>query len=159
MMKILNFIILIVFVGLIIFAISNWHAIITPIPLSLLFMEANAPLGLILLTITGLLALLFLGFVVYMQSSTLMLRKRLNRELEAQRKLAEEAEASRITELKNYLQAELQQLSNQNTDIHQKTTDKITNLETTVKDVIEETGSTLTAYIGEIEDKLEKKLG
>lgn len=156
-MKILNFIILIVFVGLIIFAVSNWHAIITPIPLSLVFMEANAPLGLILLAITGLLALLFLGFVVYMQSSTLMLRKRLNKELEAQRKLADEAEASRIAELRTYLQAELQQLSNQNADIHEKTANRINDLEATIKAAIEETGSTLTAYIGELEDRLEKK--
>ncbi len=156
-MKVLNFIILIVFVGLIIFAVSNWQAIITPIPLSLVFMETNAPLGLILLATTGLLALLFLGFVVYMQSSTLMLRKRLNKELEAQRKLADEAEASRIAELKSYLQAELQQLSNQSADIHQKTADRIAALEATVKDTVVETGSTLTAYIGELEDRLEKK--
>lgn len=156
-MKVLNFIILIVCVGLIIFAVSNWQAIITPIPLSLVFMETNAPLGLILLATTGLLALLFLGFVVYMQSSTLMLRKRLNKELEAQRKLADEAEASRIAELKSYLQAELQQLSNQSADIHQKTADRIAALEATVKDTVVETGSTLTAYIGELEDRLEKK--
>lgn len=156
-MKILNIIILIVFAGLIIFAVSNWHAIITPIPLSLVFMETNAPLGLILLAITGLLALLFLGFVVYMQSSTLMIRKRLNKELEAQRKIADEAEASRIAELRTYLQAELQQLSNQNADTHEKTANRINDLEATIKAAVEETGSTLTAYIGELEDRLEKK--
>ncbi len=156
-MKILNVIILIVFVGLIIFAASNWNAIITPIPLSLVFMETNAPLGLILLAITGLLALLFLGFVVYMQSSTLMLRKRLNKELEAQRKLADEAEASRFTELRTYLEAELQQLSNQNTELYQKSANRIAELETAIKATVEETGSTLTAYIGELEDRLEKK--
>ena len=156
-MKILNIIILIVFAGLIIFAVSNWHAIITPIPLSLVFMETNAPLGLILLAITGLLALLFLGFVVYMQSSTLMIRKRLNKELEAQRKIADEAEASRIAELRTYLQAELQQLSNQNANINEKTANRINDLEATIKAAVEETGSTLTAYIGELEDRLEKK--
>lgn len=156
-MKILNFIILIVFVGLIIFAVSNWSAIITPIPLSLVFMDTNAPLGLILLSITGLLALLFLGFVVYMQSSTLMLRKRLNKELEAQRKLADEAEASRFTDLRTYLESELQQLSNQNAELYQKSANRIAELETAVKATVEETGSTLTAYIGELEDRLEKK--
>ena len=146
-----------VFVGLIIFAASNWNAIITPIPLSLVFMETNAPLGLILLAITGLLALLFLGFVVYMQSSTLMLRRRLNKELEAQRKLADEAEASRFTDLRTYLEAELQQLSNQNTELYQKSANRIAELETAIKATVEETGTTLTAYIGELEDRLEKK--
>ena len=156
-MKFLNVIILIVFVGLIIFAISNWNAIITPIPLSLVFTETNAPLGLILLAITGLLALLFLGFVVYMQSSTLILRKRLNKELEAQRKLADEAEASRFTDLQTYLEAELQQLSNQNTELYQKSANRIAELESVIKATVVETGSTLTAYIGELEDRLEKK--
>jgi uncharacterized integral membrane protein len=157
MMKFLNLIILLVLVGIAVFAIANWQAIITPVSLSLFFTDTTAPLGLILLTMTSLLVLLFLAFVVYMQSSTLMLRKRLNKEVEAQRKLADEAEASRITELKTYLQAELQQLSNQNAEIHQKTANRLSELDASVKSVVEETGATLTAYIGELEDRLEKK--
>lgn len=139
MTKFLNIILLIILAALAIFAILNWQAIITPTPLSLLVIDANAPLGLILLAITGLLTLLFLGFVIYMQSSTLILRKRLNRELEEQRKLADNAEASRFTELRSYLETRLGQL------------------EVSVKDSVEETGSTLSAYIGELEDRLEKK--
>lgn len=138
MTKFLNIILLIILAALAIFAILNWQAIITPTPLSLLVIDANAPLGLILLAITGLLTLLFLGFVIYMQSSTLILRKRLNRELEEQRKLADNAEASRFTELRSYLETRLGQL------------------EVSVKDSVEETGSTLSAYIGELEDRLEK---
>jgi len=140
MMKFLNFILLAVLLMLVIFAVLNWNAIVTPIPLSLLFTDANAPLGLILLAITGLLTLLFLGFVIYMQSSTLMLRKRLNRELEEQRRLADDAEASRFTELRNYLEMRLGEI------------------ELSVKASVEESGTTLSAYIGELEDRLEKKL-
>jgi len=75
-----------------------------------------------------------------MQSSTLMLRKRLNRELEEQRKLADDAEASRFTELRNYLEMRLGEI------------------ELSVKASVEESGTTLSAYIGELEDRLEKKL-
>jgi uncharacterized membrane protein YgaE (UPF0421/DUF939 family) len=157
MMKLLNFILLIVLVALVIFAALNWQAIITPIPLSLLFTNAEAPLGLILLAVTGLLTLLFLGFVVYMQSSTLMIRKRLNRELEEQRKLADNAEASRFTELRAYLEGELANLNSQNSEIHQKVESRLSEIETTIKDKMEETGTSLSAYIGELEDRLEKK--
>lgn len=155
-MRFLNFILLIVLVALVIFAAINWQAIVTPIPLSLLITEANAPLGLILLAVTGLLALLFLSFVVYMQSSTLMLRKRLNRELEAQRELADKAEASRFTELRAYLESELQQLTTQNSDIHQKVESRLSEIEASMMGKMEETGTSLSAYIGELEDRLEK---
>lgn len=157
MMKFLNFILLIALVTLVIFAALNWQAIITPIPLSLLFMDAEAPLGLILLAATGLLTLLFLGFVVYMQSSTLMTRKRLNREVEEQRKLANDAEASRLTELRIYLETELKQLSAQNSDTHQKVEARLAEVETALKSAMEETGTSLSAYIGELGDRLEKK--
>lgn len=157
MMKFLNIILLIVLAALIIFAILNWQSIITPIPLSLLFIDANAPLGLILLATTGLLTLFFLGFVIYMQSSTLILRKRLNRELEEQRKLADHAEASRFTELRIFLAAELQKLNAHSNEMHQKIETRIADLETTLKWTVEESGTSLSAYIGELEDRLEKK--
>jgi len=157
MMKFLNFILLTVLAALAIFAVLNWTAIVTPIPLSLLFTDANAPLGLILLTVTGLLTLLFLGFVIYMQSSTLILRKRLNRELEEQRKLADNAEASRFTELRAFLAGELQKMNLHNNEIGQKIETRLTDLETTIKWTIEESGTSLSAYIGELEDRLEKK--
>ena len=129
----------------------------TPVPLSLLFTDADAPLGLILLAATAFLTILFLGFVVYMQSSTLILRKRLNRELETQRELADKAEASRFTELRTYLETELQQLAAQSNEIHQKVETRLSEIETGLKGSMEETGTTLSAYIGELEDRLEKK--
>ena len=156
-MKFLNFILLIVLVTLIIFAALNWQAIVTPVPLALLFTNATAPLGLILLAVTGLLTLLFLAFVIYMQSSTLMTRRRLNKDLAVQRELADKAEVSRITELRTYLEAELQRLSAQNSEIHQKVTIRLTEIETVLKGAVEETGTTLSSYIGELEDRLEKK--
>lgn len=156
-MKFINFLLLIIIVTLVIFAAVNWHAIMTPVPLSLLFMDADAPLGLILLAVTGLIALLFLGFVVYMQSSTLMIRRKLNKEVEEQRKLANEAESSRFTELRTYLETELQQLKSQSTEIHQKIDTRLSQVEAVLKGAVEETGTSLSAYIGELEDRLEKK--
>jgi uncharacterized integral membrane protein len=156
-MKLINSILFIVLVALVVFAAVNWQAIITPVPLSLLFSDTTAPLGLILLAATALLGILFLGFVVYMQSSTLMLRRKLNKELEEQRKLADQAEASRFTELRTYLEAELQKLNTQSSEVHQKVEARLAEVETSVNSKVEETGRTLSAYIGELEDRLEKK--
>lgn len=138
-MKLLNLLLLIILVALVIFASLNWQAITTPVPLALLFTNAEMPLGLILLGVTALLTLLFLGFVIYMQSSTLMTRKRLNKELAAQRELADKAEVSRITELRTFLET------------------RLVEIESTLKSSVEDSGSTLSAYIGELEDRLEKK--
>lgn len=156
-MRIINFILLIALVALVIFAAINWQAIMAPVPLSLLFGNVEAPLGLILLAATGLLALLFLGFVVYMQSSTLVIRRKLNKEVEEQRKLANEAEASRFTELRTYLETELQQLKAQGSEVHEKVESRLTEIETVVKGVVEESGTSLSAYIGELGDRLDKK--
>ena len=156
-MRIINFILLIALVALVIFAAINWQAIMAPVPLSLLFGNVEAPLGLILLAATGLLALLFLGFVVYMQSSTLVIRRKLNKEVEEQRNLANEAEASRFTELRTYLETELQQLKAQGSEVHEKVESRLTEIETVVKGVVEESGTSLSAYIGELGDRLDKK--
>jgi len=156
-MRIINFIILITLVTLVIFAAINWHAIMAPVPLSLLFRDAEAPLGLILLSVTGLLTLLFLSFLVYMQSSTILLRKRLNRELAAQRELADKAEASRFTELRTFLEAELLRIKAQGTEIHEKVVAQLSATETVLKSTVEESATSLSAYIGELKDRLEQK--
>ncbi len=156
-MKIINFILLIVLVALVIFAAVNWQAIMAPVPLSLLFTEAEAPLGLILLAATGLLALLFLGFVVYMQSSTLMIRRKLNKEVEEQRKLANEAEASRYNELRIYLERELGKVVEKSDEIQQKVDAQLNEVSTTLNNKLDETGASLSAYIGELDSRLGNK--
>ncbi len=156
-MKLINFLLLIVLVALVVFAAINWQAIMAPVPLSLLFTEANAPLGLILLAARGLLALLFLGFVVYMQSSTLMIRRKLNKEVEDQRKLANEAESSRFNELRIYLERELQRMTTQSDEIHQKVDTRLCEVSATLNGKLEETSASLSAHIGELDDRLGKK--
>lgn len=156
-MRLRHLILLITFGLLLIFAVINWQAIMAPTELSVIFTTINAPLGLILLIISGLLIVLFLSFVVYMQSSLLASRSRLTRDLEAQRELANQAEASRFTDLKAYLQSELQQLSQQNINLNSKTESRLNLLENTLTNHVEQTGTSLSAYIGELEDRLEKK--
>ena len=154
-----NILLIFILSVLVIFAAINWSAIVEPTSISLIFTTVQAPLGLILLTITALLAVFFLTFVVYMQSSILMERQRLSRDLETQRQLANQAEASRFSELRAYLETELQQLSTSNQDMQNHVETRLTTLEQTLNTTIEQTGNTLSAYIGELEDRLENNSG
>ena len=103
-----SLLIIVVLGVLVVFAAINWSAFVTPTALSVGFTTMEAPLGLILLGIAASLTLLFLIYVVYLQSSTLMESRRYGRELQAQREVAERAEASRFTHLQSFQEPELQ---------------------------------------------------
>ncbi|MEA2660075.1 MAG: hypothetical protein QOF64_2798, partial [Candidatus Binatota bacterium] len=95
-----------------VFAYLNWHVVVLPASLSLGFATVEAPLGLILLAVTAALTLLFLIYLVYLQSAALIESRRHARELQSQREIADNAEASRLKELRSFLEVELQQRDN-----------------------------------------------
>jgi len=104
---------LLLLVGLctLIFVGVNWAEMSRPTELSLVFGHIQAPLGLALLVIMAVLAALFVGLMAYTQSAALMQTRRHAKELAAQRELADNAEASRITELRAYMDAEIAKLT------------------------------------------------
>ena len=151
--------ILIVLGAVAIFAAINWKAFMAPTTLSVVFATLEAPLGLILLAVVGLLTLLFLLYVVYLQSSVLMENRRNARELQAQRELAEQAEASRISQLRSFLESELRKLGEKTEESKVAVLAKLEGVERELRAVVEQSGNTLAAYIGEIEDRLERAPG
>ncbi len=151
--------ILIVIGAVAIFAAINWKAFMAPTTLSVVFANVEAPLGLILLAVVGLLTLLFLLYVVYLQSSVLMENRRNARELQAQRELAEQAEASRISQLRSFLESELRRLGEKTEESKVVVLAKLEALERELRSVVEQSGNTLAAYLGEIEDRLERAPG
>jgi uncharacterized integral membrane protein len=142
--------------ALVIFAAINWSAFIAPTPLSMIFATVEAPLGLILLGIVALLTLLFLVYVAYLQSSLLIETRRHVREFQAQRELAEQAEASRVSELRVFMQKELRELTNRNEASRAQVLARLDQLDRELRTVVEQSGNTLAAYIGEIEDRIER---
>ncbi len=138
------------------FAAANWNSFMAPTTLSLLFATVQAPLGLVMLGFTALLTALFLLFIAYLQASLLMDSRRNARELQAQRTLADQAEASRIAELRGYLEAELPKLAKAITESQGTVETRLDRLDRDLRSVVEEAGNTLAAYIGELEDRLER---
>lgn len=138
------------------FAVLNWNIFITPTQLSLGFTTAQIPLGLVMLGLLAFLTALFLVFLLYLETSALLEARRHTRELQASRELAEQAEASRFTELRNFIEAEILKLTNLHTESESKAVAKIEQVENNLRVTIEQAGNTLAAYIGELEDRLEK---
>jgi hypothetical protein len=92
------------------FAAMNWDEFTRTAPLSFGTTVQYAPLGLIML---GLLAVLLLAFVISAamhRTQTLVETRHHYREMEAQRDLAEKAEASRFTDLRQYMDTQLRDL-------------------------------------------------
>ncbi|HSE87132.1 MAG TPA: LapA family protein [Candidatus Binatia bacterium] len=141
------------------FAAINWNAFMAPTKLSVVFANVEAPLGLILLVVVGLLTLLFLLYVAYLQSSVLVENRRNARELQAQRELADQAEASRFNQLRSFLEKELGRLGEKTEESKVGVFAKLEALERDLRLVVEQSGNTLAAYIGEIEDRLERTSG
>ena len=156
----LRTVLIILVLGLVaIFAIFNWSAFSAPTTLTLGFATVEAPLGLILLGVVGVVTALFLVYVVFLQSSTLMDSRRQARELQAQREIADRAEASRFEQLRSAMEDELKQLQSQSAESKTIILTRLDQLENDLRVAVEQSGNTLAAYIGEIEDRLERAGG
>lgn len=138
------------------FAALNWSAFMTPTTLSLGFAVIQAPLGLVMLGLLAFLAVFFLVFVVYLQTSVLFETRRHARELQANRALADQAEASRFTELRGFMDMELKRQADLDAVSRTTVLARLDQLDRDLRSVVEQSGNTLTAYIGELEDRLER---
>lgn len=110
MTRALIFFLVLVFIGL--FAAINWDAFTAMTPLSVGFTTVQAPLGLIMLGLVTFLCVLFTVWVIVLQANSLRDARRQTKELQAQRDLADRAEASRFTELRTDLVARLDEHAN-----------------------------------------------
>ena len=94
------------------FAVLNWGAFLAPTTLSFGVAQVQAPLGLIMLGLLAVLTALFLIYVVYLQTTVILEWRRREKELQASRELADQAEASRFTELRAHLDTRLSEIEN-----------------------------------------------
>jgi uncharacterized integral membrane protein len=157
-MRLYTLLLLIVLAAIAAFAVLNWNVFIAPTDLSLGVTRVQAPLGLVMLGLLIFVAALFLVFVVYLQTSALLENRRHTRELYANRELADNAEASRFTELRKFLEDELLKQANLNKESHSEMLARLLQLEQDLRAFIEQSGNTLAAYIGELDDRLEKTI-
>jgi uncharacterized integral membrane protein len=133
-LKILGIAILVALALLALFAALNWGALTAPTALSFVFFTVEGPLGVILLGVALAFALVLLAYAAMQRTAMLVESRRHAHELRAQRDLAEQAEASRLHELRQQLERECAQL----------------------RATIEEATNSLAAGIGQIDEKLSR---
>jgi hypothetical protein len=91
------------------FAALNWSEFLRQTPLSFGLFVMDASLGLILLAVLGITLLAFLASSAHLRTVNLLDHRQHSKALEAQRDLADKAEASRFTDLRQHMDAQLQQ--------------------------------------------------
>ena len=96
-----------------IFLILNWQGIMAPVPVNFIFGEFEAPLGLILLLVLGVLWIVGIAWSLMTQASTLLEIRRAYKEANANKSLANHAELSRTEQMKKTLQEEMNRMQAQ----------------------------------------------
>lgn len=154
-MRVRTLLLLLVLIAIGAFAVLNWGAFMTPTTLNLGVADVHAPLGLAMLGMLAFVTAFFLVYLVYLQSSMLLEARRHGREQQANRELADKAEASRFTELRGFLELELKRLAS--LDAESKTTllTRLDALDQGLRLTVEQTGNSISAQIGQLEDRVE----
>lgn len=136
------------------FGFMNWPVLNAPVPLWLGVTTITAPLGTLMLVLFGIVVLLML----IEQSIALAETRRYGRDLNAQRKLADEAEASRFTELRTYLSGELARSEQRLVDTQSVLIARIDQVERSLRTALEQQANSLLATIGELDDRIERSV-
>jgi len=152
-----SILLIVLFALLAAFAALNWAAFTATTSLTLGFTSVQAPLGLVMLALSALLALVFLGFAFYVRTSALLEGRRQMKELQAQRERADKAESSRITQLQQSLEAGLNRVAEQMNAHKNELLARMAQLEQTQAQLITETANGLSAAVGELEDRMARR--
>ena len=128
-------------------AAFNWPALAAPSSVSLGVMSVEAPLGLLMLSLTVLLGIFFLAYVLSLQGSTLMDTRRHTKEMQTQRELADKAEASRFTELRAFMEAQYQQGQS-------SVLSRLDELEARLANRADVSDNSTAAYVGQLDQQL-----
>ncbi len=140
------------------FALLNWQAFTVPTTLSLGFGSVQAPIGIVMLCIVFLLGAMCLAVVIYVQGAALLDSRRQAKQLQAQRELADSAEASRFTELRSFIDAEMLVLTRGTTELKSSMLTRLDQMEQGNHVVLQETANALYAHMGELEERLEHRV-
>ena len=124
--------------------------------LSLGFTTIQVSLGLVMLVLLAVATLIFLGNTLYMQSTNLLETRRYARELNTQRELADKAEASRFTELRSYLEVQALAAQQRETATSTALGERFAAQQKALLARIEQSDNSLAAYMGQLEDRLER---
>jgi len=152
-MKLRTLLLLLVLLAIAGFTVLNWAVIMSPTALSLGVAEIQAPLGLILLGLMVALIAMFLVYLLYLQTTVMFDARAHAKELQSNRNLADQAEASRFTELRTFLEAEFKRQNAADGEVKAALLARIDQLERELRLAVEQSGNSLAASIAEMDDR------
>ena len=121
--------------------------------LSLGFTTVAVPLGLLMLALLALVVLAFVGVLLYMQSTNLIETRKYARELATQRELADKAEASRFTELRNYLDTQASAEQRREAAADSLMLDRLAQQNKLLLDRLDQSDHALTAQLAQLQNR------
>jgi hypothetical protein len=140
------------------FAAQNWPEFQRTVPLNFGVIVRSAPLGEILLGALLILLLVFLISAVAQESRHLAEHRRYSRSLEAQRDLAEKAEASRFNELRQYIDTNLRESRQRDALAGTEFEKSMLQGQRELRNQLEQMNRTLATQLGELECRLDAHL-
>ena len=127
--------------------------------LSLGFTTVQVPLGMVMLLLLVIAVVVFLLTTMYIQSTNLIETRKYARELNAQRELADKAEASRFTELRAVMEAQSTAVIQREAASATALAERLAQTQTALMYRLEQSDNATAAYIGQLEDRLERSTG
>src|SRR5688572_2842906 len=135
------------------FAALNWSEFTRASPLWFGAVVMDAPLGLIMLSLLGLALLAFIISAATMRTRSLVESRHHYKTLEAQRALADKAEASRFTELRTYLDTQLRELRQRDAIAATELEKAMVNSQRELRTQLEQMNRMLSARINEMDHR------
>ena len=150
-------IVLIIFIGLVAgFAALNMEEFTRTSLLSLGFGTVQVSLGLVMLILLVVVMVVFLGSTVLMQSSNLLETRKYARELNVQRDLADKAETSRFTELRQYFEVRAAAEKERDIIAQEMWVERLAAQNRSIMARLDQSDNTVAAHLGQLEDRFDK---
>lgn len=148
--------VVVVVILIVVFAAINWSAFTAPTRLSFVVTTVDAPIGLVMLGLVVILSVLFTTWAIALQATAMLEMRRHTKELQAQRELADKAEASRFVDLRSFLAIELQGIAQTVTGARTDLLARVDHLEGETRSALDDAANSLSAMIGELDDRLQR---
>jgi hypothetical protein len=136
------------------FAALNWSEFVRSTPLSFGLFVTEAPLGLLLLAVLAIACVAFALGSAAIRTQALVDSRTHHKTLEAQRDLADRAEASRFTDLRTHLDAQLRELRERDAIAATEFQKAMVNSQRELRTQLEQMNRTLAARLNELDHRL-----
>lgn len=138
------------------FVALNWNELSRQTTLNLGFTQTQGPLGLVMLGLLLLSILVFGAYALAVQTSSLLETRAHTKEMKTQRELADKAESSRFTDLRALIERIESDSQTRAVQSQQLIQEQLHTLQKELRATIENSGNILAAYMGELEDRMER---